>query len=301
LWEQSDLHKGEPRLEKFVQALARWPLTWRAALITGTLDGQPEEVFRVSGPSIWPFVAACGVTLMFIGELINKHLITGVGALVMLVAIIAWHWPEASRSVGEEEAAFEREHGTPVNAQGSLAVARWGMALTILIIWIALASFLFSYFFIRLENSVWPPETIAPPDLRLTLISAGLMLASGGAMVWSINGIRAGNQRHLRGGLISVCIAGAGALGIQIFDFTRLGFDWQTHAYGSLFYTVGIFLFLLVLSGLIMNALVLFWAWRGQYTARYHGTIQNAAHYWYSLVVAWLVTLATLYLTPYLT
>ncbi len=44
----------------FLRGLARWPLTWRAAIVTGINDGEPEEVIRVSGPSIWPFAAACG-------------------------------------------------------------------------------------------------------------------------------------------------------------------------------------------------------------------------------------------------
>ena len=54
------LHRGDERLERFVHGLSRWPLRWRAAVIVGTADARPQEVFRVANPSIWPLVAGCG-------------------------------------------------------------------------------------------------------------------------------------------------------------------------------------------------------------------------------------------------
>lgn len=50
LWDQKSLHSGDPKVEAFVRDMAHWPLRWRAALITRTADGAPEEVFRVAGP-----------------------------------------------------------------------------------------------------------------------------------------------------------------------------------------------------------------------------------------------------------
>jgi cytochrome c oxidase subunit I+III len=296
LWEQKDLHQGDARLVKLVHALARWPLTWRAALITGLADGQPEEVFRVSGPSLWPFVAACGVILMFIGELFRVHLVTGAGALVTLVAIVAWHWPEKAVHSEAEEAAFERTHGVPVNPAGSAAVARWGMWLTVLIVWIALASFLFSYFYLRLENAAWPPAGMAPPALSVTSISAALVVVSAAIMAWTVR-----RPRYMRLGPAAALVLGGAALALQVLDFTRLGLDWQRHGYDSIVTITGGFAFGLMCSALIMNALVLLWGWRGLYVGRHSVAVPNTALYWYSTVAAWVVTLAALYLTPWLT
>ena len=72
LWDQDDLHTGDPHLVAFLRGLARWPLTWRAAIVTGINDGEPEEVIRVSGPSIWPFAAACATVLFFIAEMLHS-------------------------------------------------------------------------------------------------------------------------------------------------------------------------------------------------------------------------------------
>ncbi len=68
LWEQEQLERGEERLERFVHALADWPLKWRAAVVVGTADARPQEVFRVSNPSIWPLIAGGGVVLIFLAE-----------------------------------------------------------------------------------------------------------------------------------------------------------------------------------------------------------------------------------------
>ncbi|HXW00917.1 MAG TPA: cytochrome c oxidase subunit I, partial [Anaerolineae bacterium] len=149
LWEQKPLHQGDEKVENLLQALAKWPIKWRAALITSLVDGQPEEIFRVSGPSIWPFVTAVGVIIIFGAEIFTARIVLLAGVFITIVGIIAWNWPTEAPTTEEEEAAFEREHGIPVRTSGSRAVAQGGMLLAILIIWIALACFLLSYFYIR--------------------------------------------------------------------------------------------------------------------------------------------------------
>jgi cytochrome c oxidase subunit I+III len=299
LWEQERLHKGEEKVEKLVQALATWPTKWRAALVTSLLDGRPEEIFRVSGPSIWPFITAVGVIIMFGAEIFTARLLMLIGALITVGGVIAWNWPTEAPITEAEEEAFEKEHGIPVRTSGSRAVARGGMLLAILIIWTALACFLLSYFYIRLEHEVWPLDNIPLPALPLTIVGAVILLLSGGGLYWALRRIQAGDQRQLQLGLVGTFLLAAIALGLQVFDYTQLTFDWQINAYGSLFYTLGGFAFAVLGGGLIMNGLTLFWAWRGQYTARRHSTIENVALYWYAMVATWLVTFATLYLSPY--
>jgi cytochrome c oxidase subunit I+III len=301
LWEQPDLHQGEPRLESLVQAIARWPLKWRAALVTGTLDGQPEELFRVSGPSFWPFAASCATMLIFIGELFDRYWVIGLGALGVVGSLVLWHWPDEAGHRQRDEEEFERTHGIPVNPKGSHGVSRMGMWLGVLIMGIALATFLFSYFYIRLENPVWPPDGIAPPELSLTIIAGLILLASVGVMRWAVKGIEHADRRRLRIGLALTFFLGMLALVIQIFDFSGLGFSIEFHAYGSLFYILGGFAFVVLSGGLIMNALIQFWAGREDYTPRDHMGVENIGLYWYAAVIVWLLTFGTLYGAPYLT
>ena len=64
----------------------------------------------------------------------------------------------------------------------------------------ALANFLFSYFYIRVENEVWPPQGITLPDPSLSIWSVSILLISLAAMRWAVKGIEKGNQRFLRMG-----------------------------------------------------------------------------------------------------
>jgi cytochrome c oxidase subunit I+III len=298
LWDQKQTDEGDARLEKLTRALARWPLTWRAALTT-SMEGRPEEVFRLSGPSIWPFIAAIGTVIIFASEIFRVHMMTLVGGVIVAVSLVAWHWPSAAPTTAEEEEAFEKEHGVPVRTKGSRAVARWGMALTIMNLAIALASFLFSYFYIRIENTAWPPENMPLPNLSLPIAATLVLLLSAGVMAWALRSIQMGNQGRLRAGLAGAFVLGALALGLLIFDYTQLGFDAQINAYGSLFFMLGAFVFLVVLAGLGMNAIVQFWAWRGHYTMGRHVAVSNTTLYWYAMIIFWIITLATLYVSPH--
>jgi cytochrome c oxidase subunit I+III len=301
LWDQDELYRGEARLERFVHGLARWPLRWRAAVVVGTADARPQEVFRVADPSIWPLVTGLGLVLVFAAELTKLRWGIAVGALIMTAAVIAWNWPQDPPMTVEEEAAFEREHGVPVNAGGSVVVATWGMGLMILFAAIAFAALLLSYFYLRLENPRWPPPGIAEPGLTRALVAAALVVASGAAVRAALARVRAADQHgFIRGLAAALVLAGSGAV-VQLLDITGLDFGGTDHAYGSIFYTLTWFVAVVAVGALIMVALALYWAVRGQYTARRHANVANIARLWTAMVVIWVVGFGTLYLGPHLT
>lgn len=182
LWDQDSLEDGDPHLQRFVRGLSQWPLRWRAAAIVGTGDGRPQEVFRVAGPSLWPLITAGGVVLIFLSELVKLRWGAAVGAATIVIGVIGWNWPvEPPMSIDEED-AFEREHGVAVNAGGSVVVAAWGMGIAMLFLSIAFASLVLSYFYLRLENPVWPPPGVAEPGLLRPAAAALLVLAGAAAM-----------------------------------------------------------------------------------------------------------------------
>ncbi len=301
LWDQDELDTGDEGLERFVHGLSQWPLRWRAAVIVGTADARPQEVFRVSDPSIWPLVAACGVVLIFLSELVKLRWGAAVGALVIIGAVIRWNWPQDPPMSVEEEEAFEREHHVAVNAGGSVVVATWGTALAMLFVGIAFASLLLSYFYLRLENPLWPPAGIIEPSLTEALLAAALMVASGGAVQLALRRVSAGDQRGFVGGLVAALALAAGGAVVQWLDIAGLGFGGTTHAYGSIFYTLTGFISAVAVGAMIMLAMTVFWALRGLYTNRRHATITNVSRFWTAMVVVWVVGFATLYLGPRLT
>ncbi|HEX2048629.1 MAG TPA: cbb3-type cytochrome c oxidase subunit I [Acidimicrobiales bacterium] len=301
MWDQTELHKGDERLERFVQALAQWPLRWRAAVIVGTADARPQEVFRVAHPSIWPLVAACGVVLIFIAELIKLRWIIAVAVVTVVVALIGWNWPEDPPMSVEEEEAFEREHGVAVNAGGSVVVATWGMGLAILFVGIAFSALLLSYFYLRLENPIWPPPGIDEPGLARAAVAAALLAVSGRVVYVALRRVRIGDQTGFVMGLIGTLVLGLGAFLLQFRDILTMEFGATQHAYGSIFHTLAWFVGVVTVGGMVMLATAAYWAVRGQYTVRRHATVANIARFWTAAVVIWAAGFGTLYLGPYLT
>ena len=300
LWDQEGLDKGDERVVKLVRALAQWPRDYRSQLITTTIDARPQEIFQIAGPSIWPLMLSIGITVISIAFIFDFLIIAGLGVLLSVASLIAWHWPDEKTAATGEEAAFEAEHGVPVNVAGSREVARWGMYLTIITLAIVIGTMIFSYFFLRLDSAQWPPIGISLPPLLWPSIGTGLLVASALPLIWATRGIRRGTQRPLKVGLAASLVLGSVALVAQVTGYLDPGFSWRTHAYGSLFWTTAAFQSLFMIGGLIMNIMTQYWAWAGNYDRRHYQTVENTALYWYFTVVSGLVVFATLYLAPYI-
>ena len=301
LWDQDDLHVGDPALVRLAHGIAAWPLRWRAALVVGTASGRPQEVFRVATPSLWPLIAAGGVLLIFLAELVKIRLAAGLGALIVVVAAIGWNWPDPAPMTEDQEAVFERVHDVPVNAGGSVVIAAWGMGVAILFLAIMFASFLLSYFYLRLSNPQWPPPGIAAPGLARTAVAAVLVLASGAAVRAALQRIRAADQRGFLLGLAGALVLVLAGSALQIADVVALEFGGTEHAFGSIFYALAGFIAVVTFIAVVMGATTVFWAVRGLYTARRHAAVANVAKFWAAMVVFWVAGFGTLYLGPVLT
>ncbi|MBX3011667.1 MAG: cytochrome c oxidase subunit I [Caldilineaceae bacterium] len=300
LWDQASIYPRDDRMARLMDALSHYPLNWRGALTTSAIDAQPQEVFRVAGPSIWPFITALGIITIFGAEIFSLRIAVITGALLLIGGLIGWHWPVDKVPTTDAELAFERAHGIPVRPNGSRIVANWAMNLLILLIAIALSCLLFSYFYIRIESPAWPPAGIARPAFWWPLLSTLLYLASGGVLWWARRGIQQDRQGQLRVGLAGGFLLGLAAVGLLIYACWGLPFTHETHAYGSLFYALHGFLLAVVVGGLLQNALTQIWSWQGNYTARDYVAIDVGVRYWWATILYWLLSMGTVYGAPYL-
>ncbi|WP_370328068.1 cbb3-type cytochrome c oxidase subunit I [Euzebya sp.] len=301
LWDQDDLHEGDTATEGLVQGMARWPLRWRAALIVGTADGRPVEIFRVADPSIWPLIAAFGTLGIFTAELTGIRWAVVPSVLTIVVAVIAWNRPVPAPMTEEEEIAFETEHGVPVRAGGSVVVASWGTAVAALFVGIAFTSFLLGYFYLRLDAPAWPPTGLPRPDLLVAAATSALAVAGGLAMHRGLRRIRVGDQAGLRTGVAVALGLGAAAVALLCIDLAGQPFGPSDHAYGSIVFSLGGFVVTVAAGTLIACAMTLVWSLRGHYSERRHAHVVNVTRFYGVMVVVWLIGIGTDYLGPYLT
>jgi cytochrome c oxidase subunit I+III len=298
VWDQQDIHEGDPKLEKFVHGIADWPLKWRAAVVVGTTDARPQEVYRITEPSILPLVAAIGTVTIFAAEIVKLRWLAGLGALTIIGAAIAWNWPRPAPMSEEEELAFEEEHGVPVHGGGSVVVSRWGIGLSMLFLGIALGALLLGYFYLRLDAPTWPPAALAAPDTGPLWVGAALVLASLAAIRVALVRIRGGDQVGQVIGLVAAIGLVATAVWVQVGHLVSLDVGWTDTAYGSVFHTLSGFAMVVVLFGLIMATMTTVWALMGHHTPRRHVALVNTARFWPGLCAMWLIVYMTLTLTP---
>ena len=171
----------------------------------------------------------------------------------------------------------------------------------ILFVGVAFSSLLLSYFYLRLENPAWPPPGTGEPGLGRVAVAAALVVAGGLAVRAALARVRVADQPgFVRALAAALALAGAGVV-VQLADVAGLEFGGTEHAYGSIFWTLTGFLAVVAVVALIMVALALYWAVRGQYTARRDANVANVARFWAAMVVMWVVGFGTLYLGPHLT
>ncbi len=175
----------------------------------------------------------------------------------------------------------------------------WGMVVVILNEAIVFASLLASYFYLRFNSVLWPPQGVARPELTLSTINTVILITSSVVLQWGVRGIARGDVARLRVGLALAFILGAVFLSIQIYEYTQLKFLPQDHAYGSLFWGITGLHAAHVLFGLLMNAYIQVRAAAGHFAADRRQAVDNAALSWHFVDVVWLLIFASLFLSPY--
>jgi cytochrome c oxidase subunit 1 len=69
----------------------------RQVLVTTVVDALPEYRQHSPSPSIWPLIAALGVTILFVGSIFTPWALVW-GAVPVAIPLIGWFWPRRPRA-----------------------------------------------------------------------------------------------------------------------------------------------------------------------------------------------------------
>jgi cytochrome c oxidase subunit 1 len=78
----------------------------RDVLVTTVMDAEPEHRTKFPDPSIWPFLTAMAVTMLFIASIYTPWGVVW-GAIPVTIAMIGWFWPKPDEEPGTREWPFE--------------------------------------------------------------------------------------------------------------------------------------------------------------------------------------------------
>jgi cytochrome c oxidase subunit 3 len=96
--------------------------------------------------------------------------------------------------------------------------------------------------------------------------------------------------------LIPTVALGVWFIGGQIYEYTKLGFLPDNGIFAAVFFTLTGFHGAHVTGGILMNALVLFRATKGHFTAQRHLAVEAASIYWHFVDVVWIGLFTIIYI-----
>ena len=173
----------------------------------------------------------------------------------------------------------------------------WGMALVIATEFTLFASLIASYFYLRFQNSAWPPAGIEDPSVTLPAVFTGMLVATCVPVYGAVQAARAG-RRWAAWGLIALAlVVQATYLGLQIWLFVDdlNSFSPTETAYGSIYFALLGIHHVHVAVGLLLDVWLLGVLAFGLTSYRLLA-LRVIAMYWYFVAgVAVLVVLTQLY------
>ena len=158
------------------------------------------------------------------------------------------------------------------------------------------ATFFGAYFTIYSVNPVWPPAGFPRLEPGLATVLTVVLVASSVTLQFGVRAIRRGRDRGLLRWLGLTILLGAVFLGLQLYDYSLLGFSMRDGIFGSLFYVMTGLHMAHVFGGVVFLALVLVQGFGGQLTHAHHDSMEAGSIYWHFVDVVWICLFTTFYL-----
>jgi cytochrome c oxidase subunit III len=193
-----------------------------------------------------------------------------------------------------------RDHAPGQPRPGGISSSLLGMVLFIASEVMFFGGLFGAYFTIRAAATTWPPQGSPELNTPYSFVATLVLVTSSVFMQLAVYAIRKGDQRWLVRWLALTLLFGLTFLAMQGNDYYNLatdeGFRLSSGVFGSLFYTMTGFHGAHVFGGAAFISIVLLRARNGQFTARYHDTVEMASYYWHFVDVVWIGLFSTIFL-----
>jgi cytochrome c oxidase subunit III len=185
----------------------------------------------------------------------------------------------------------------PTVVFGSRAPLWWGLIGLIAIESTMFAILIATYYYLRGSAAVWPPHGV---DARLPfrVANLALLLVSVWPMALVTRAAVRDDLRGMRRWLAFGTALGLVALGLRLALFADMSFRWNSHAYGSIVWTIlGLHTTHLVAAS-AENLVLLALLFLGPLEDKHLLDLRLNSLYWNFVVISWVVLFAVVYLDP---
>jgi cytochrome c oxidase subunit 3 len=192
-------------------------------------------------------------------------------------------------AVAASEARARREMSGPI----------LGMVLFVASEAMFFAAFFGGYFTIRSNASVWPPRGTPHLEIGIATVLTVILVSSSVVLQIGTRSIRTGDPRRAMVWLGLTIALGITFLGLQLYDYSQLGFGVKDGTFGSLFSVMTGLHMAHVFGGVVFLSLVLGQGLSGLLSRTRYEPLEAGAIYWHFVDVVWLCLFTVFYLlTP---
>lgn len=188
--------------------------------------------------------------------------------------------------------------GLPTAVLDSRSLVWWGTIVMTVIETFVFAITVAAYLYLRTIANQWPPGRTGPPALTAATINLVVLLVS---TVPAVALDRAGQRRDfrmVRWMLTANLIFGTTFLVLRIFEFRALHCWWNSHAYGSITWTLLFLHTTNLLTSLAETAIVLAYFLSRPVEDRHYLDARLDGVFWYFIVLTWIPLYAVVFLVP---
>ena len=214
-----------------------------------------------------------------------------------------------------EQAHLAHQFSTPEQQHEASTLGMWVFLATEVMVFGALFTGYTAY------RAKYPESFAAASrhlDVRIGAVNTVVLLTSSLTMALAVYAARLGQQKWLARCLIFTALLGTLFMAFKAVEYyedyqdhlvPRLGFDpaaddWTGPGVNSkevelflMFYYIMTGLHALHLTvGIVLMAIIAYWAWRGAYSPEYYSPVEVAGLYWHFVDVIWIFLLPLLYL-----
>jgi heme/copper-type cytochrome/quinol oxidase subunit 3 len=186
----------------------------------------------------------------------------------------------------------------PATVLDSRSLVWWGTIVMTVIESTVFAITVGAYFYLRTIANQWPPGKTGPPALSAATINLVVLLISA---IPAVVLDRAARRRdlHLVRWMLGVnLIFGTAFLVGRIFEFRALHCMWNSHAYGSITWTLLSLHTTNLLTSLLETAIVLAYFLCRKVDDHYFLDARLDGVFWYFIVASWLPLYAVVFIVP---
>ena len=193
------------------------------------------------------------------------------------------------------EAADAAAVARVVSARASRPAAWWGMVILIASEATLFGAFIGTYYYLRFNTAVWPPDGIPEPALTVPLILLAALVLTSIPMQLASRAAREGRLAATRLAVTVALVVQCGYFAYEVHDFRDQlhHFDISRDAYSSIYYTLLGADHAHIFLGILLNLWLLGKLVTGLTTYRANA-VQAVAWYWHAVNILTVVVTFTL-------